>query len=158
MKTIILTHGTIAFVDDEDYVLVSDFSWYESKRRTVSYACAYTGGGRRNAIHSYLHRLVMRAKPGDQVDHINGNGLDCQKSNLRFVTTTQNRRNQQKARSTSSIYKGVRCRKSSWEAFITVNHHYRYLGVFDSEVDAAAAYNGAAIEFFGEFARLNVLP
>jgi hypothetical protein len=100
-----------------------------------------------------MHKLLTG---WPQTDHINGNGLDNRRCNLRPVTSQQNRANQRKTRGTSQ-FKGVylRRRERNWEAAIKVNRRRIYLGTFSSEVEAARAYDAAARHHFGEFAALN---
>lgn len=103
-----------------------------------------------------MHRLILSAGEGDIVDHINGDGLDNRRSNLRIVTTQQNAFNQ-KHHGGSSRHKGVSYRSDTgtWRAYITMDGVRRYLGNFASEDDAALAYNNEAARLFGEYAKLN---
>lgn len=105
-----------------------------------------------------LHRVIMNAPAGMEVDHIDGDGLNCRRYNLRICTRSQNRMNQ-RVRITPklSIYKGVTFDKSrdKWCARIKYFGVTRNLGRFEHETDAAIAYNVAASKTFGEFARLN---
>jgi hypothetical protein len=103
-----------------------------------------------------LHRFILDAPSALEVDHINGNGLDCRRSNLRLATHKQNLRNQA-AHSGTSRYKGVSWnrQRNGWDAQICLNGKNRYLGRFRTEVEAAKAYNEGARLHFGEFARLN---
>lgn len=164
MKVLKTSRGSDIYVDDDVFEWASKYHWIENKRRTVTYASTYLGGGRQNPTRGYLHRMVMGSPKGVQIDHEIGNGLDCQRSNLRPANTQQNRRNQAKTRSTSSKFKGVRSQRATvkhsngrpyWEAYITVDRKFIHLGTFPSEESAAGAYNAAATLHFGEFARLN---
>ena len=108
-----------------------------------------------------MHRVIM-GNPPFRVDHRNGDGLDNRRENLRRASNAENAWNQGK-RPGSSMYKGVRFRPSRparpWYAGITVGNKNIALGTFLSEAEAGRAYNVAAVEFFGEFARLNnILP
>jgi hypothetical protein len=100
-----------------------------------------------------MHRLIMNAPIGYDVDHINHNGLDNRRCNLRVCTRTQNQANS-KPRKKSSKYKGVSWSNSEnkWRAFIRINGKGKTIGRFDSELDAAEAYNNEAKKCFGEFA------
>lgn len=153
MKQIKLVNRQLfALVDDEDYAMLSCFSWYLVESPKGCYA--YTKIDDRTV---YMHQLVL---PSDDEkltpDHRNGNGLDNQKSNLRLATKSQQCMNRCKqSNGITSRYKGVRYSKSGWEANIRVNNKQTYLGRFISERDAAFAYNKAATKHFGEFARLN---
>lgn len=100
-----------------------------------------------------------KAPQGLVIDHINGNRLDNRKKNLRFVTMQQNCFNSAKKRAgrTSSRYKGVHHRKerNKWVAYISIKRKKTFLGSFNTEIEAARAYNEAAKREYGEYARLN---
>ena len=105
-----------------------------------------------------MHRQILNAPHFLLVDHINRNGLDNRKANLRTATYTQNSRNRQKTnKNTWSKYKGVTFdyRRKKWLARIVVNRKKRHLGSFNNELDAGRAYDRAAGELYGEFAVLN---
>lgn len=163
MKSVHLPGGYVAFVDDDLWPLVRLYTWHVAKSRNTYYAwtnvrhpekeeLAYTRKG--------MHQLVMGTQLGDgqQIDHVDGNGLNNQRSNLRFATTQQNMANRQAMSGGSSSYKGVHWdkRTQKWRAQISVNGKQRHLGVFTDELEAAQAYDKAALEAHGEFARLNV--
>jgi len=106
--------------------------------------------------------IIGNPRPGFLVDHINGNRLDNRKSNLRFVTNQQNIFNSQKRQliisgGNPSKYKGVTWMtdRNKWRSRITLDGREFHLGVFESEQEAALAYNKAAIKFYGEYANLN---
>jgi len=103
--------------------------------------------------------MVLKASKGQFVDHINGNILDNRKQNLRFCTLSQNGMNRKKATNTSSRFKGVHfwTLGNCFKATITINRKNIHLGNFKTEIEAAIAYNSAAIELYGEFARINDL-
>ena len=105
-----------------------------------------------------MHRVIMDAPKGMHVDHINGNGLDNRRENLRLCTNSQNHMNRKTHRDSSSKYKGVSWNKrnSKWQAYIGSGIKRKNLGYFASESDAAKAYDIKAKECFGEFARLNL--
>ncbi len=164
MRAIQLTRGYVALVDDEDYALVASYSWSALPRRHTVYAQTSTRGlYSQTAI--LMHRLILGAKHGEQVDHVNGDGSDNRRANLRFATQRQNTQNQtRKAAGTSSKYKGVNweARRSKWLAQIRGgplcadgSAKKLHLGYFLSERDAALAYDRAARRHFGEFAGLN---
>lgn len=107
-----------------------------------------------------MHRVITSAPPGMEVDHINGNGLDNRRGNLRVCTKSGNQRNQRvQSRAKTSVFKGVsRWKKNNrWAAFIKLGGRPTYLGSFKSEVDAALAYDAAARKHFGAFARTNFI-
>jgi hypothetical protein len=105
-----------------------------------------------------MHRFIINAPFGVQIDHINGNKLDNRRSNIRMATVQKNAFNRKKPKGKcTSQYKGVFKRKdlNKWETRIKINNKSIYLGTFVDEVDAAKAYNQAARKYFGEFARCN---
>ena len=149
-----LASGKSVIIDLDDYILVMNYKWWESKNKNLSYA--YANDKDRNYIS--MHRLLLGLTKGDgiKIDHINGNGLDNRKENLRFCTRSQNNMNRKKARGVSK-YKGV-CRYESrdkWVAVVKVNGAAHNLGYFEREIDAAKAYNRGALKYHGEFAKLN---
>lgn len=148
VRRVPLSNGEFAYVDVEDLKKVSVYSWSRAVRGG---AIAYSGGGRENAKMVYMHRLVMEAPEGLLVDHKNRNTLDNRKLNLRFATKKQNAANMDRGR----VFKGVTGHDGAWQAQITVDGNNRYLGTFSSPQEAAAAYDTAAKEQFGEFARCN---
>jgi HNH endonuclease len=157
MKQVELTQGKVALIDDEDWCLVKAFKWYALWERNSRRFCAVTnvgtGGGKQRKLR--MHRLVM-GEPAGQVDHRNGNMLDCRKENLRLATPVENRRNRGKQRNNTSGFMGVsRGKGVKWRAHIDVNGKHKALGVFPSAIDAALARDAAARGYFGAFARLN---
>lgn len=146
-------------IDDQDYANLSKYTWYISKQgyvyRNQSKEERKSSG---NSNTKRLSRLLLCAKEGEQVDHINGNKLDNRKSNLRIATHAQNQRNRPKfKRHASSIYKGVywHNKKRIWRTSISYENKIIYIGEFKSELSAAMAYDIAAHDLFGEYAKLN---
>jgi hypothetical protein len=154
MKTIPLTQGKVALVDDEDYEWLSRWKWYAILNGHTWYAARKDCSGDRPRAVS-MHRQIM-GEPEGKVDHIDGDGLNNQRGNLRLATDPQNLWNSRKRRG-SSKFKGVYWTKRNkrWRAAITHLGVKKHLGYFDSEEAAARAYDRAAKEFFGPFARLN---
>lgn len=140
-----------ALVDDEDYGKINQFNWYAFKEKHTLYAATHI----QNKL-IFMHNFIMGFK---DVDHINGNGLDNQRYNLRKATNQQNCMNRQSRRNSSSKFKGITWYKPTkkWKAQIVLNNEHIHLGMFNSEIEAAKAYNQKAKELFGEFARLNII-
>lgn len=142
MKEIQLSQGKVALVDDEDFDMLNVFKWSAlctiGKRRLNFYASRMTGG--KNSVCVYMHRIIMKPPPEMQVDHIDGNGLNNQKSNLRVVTHRQNQQNLHFKK--SSKYPGV-CwekKKKKWMASLQISGKSKTLGCFDTEEEAHQAY------------------
>lgn len=142
-------------MDEQDVTLVSQYKWHLLKG---GYA-ATSIGGRKNKKMIYMHRLIISAKDGEFVDHLDHNKLNNIRSNLRICNQSQNGGNSRSTISNkkTSKYKGVYWDKSrnKWASRIKVNYIGKFLGRFDLEEDAAKAYNDAATIYFGEFACLN---
>jgi hypothetical protein len=159
---IALGKGLVAVIDDEDAGLVAGFKWYAMKapQRTTKF---YAAGWKHlppGRFFVLLHRLIMNAQPGQIVDHIDRNPLNCRRSNLRVVTYRQNIWNNGPQVGKTSRFKGV-CFCSHNQKFkAQIRHGKRrfWLGYFASEEDAARAYNAKAGELKGEFAYLNDVP
>lgn len=160
MKKIPLSRGMFAIVDDDDFDSLSKHKW-----------CAHRGGGTwyatRNIVTGsrttrdrkwkmiMMHREILGELCVNRtVDHVNGDGLDNRRSNIRVASRAENMRNI-KPRKHSSVYKGVGIHNGRWRSRIMIDGKTVYVGIFDSEIDAAKAYNQAAIKHYGQFARLN---
>jgi hypothetical protein len=156
VKEIPLTQGKVALVDDADYPELAKHRWYVLRPRHAFYAARYIvpKGEKRYCV--YMHRIIAGAGQGLQVDHVNGDGLDNRRCNLRLCSQSQNNQNQRKTRG-SSVFKGVSWARTEcrWQASIKINGKSRALGHFTNESDAARAYDIAAVKYFGAFARLN---
>jgi hypothetical protein len=158
LKEILLSQGKYAIVDDEDFEKVNKFKWTLQKGRKTDYAARNDmSSGKRK--YQYLHRFIMGVSDsGVMVDHINHNGLDNRKENLRICSNGQNQRNKGKAKHSKQPYKGVRIRRTlqnKYEARIRDNGVEYYLGRYETAREAAFAYDIAALKRFGEFAMTN---
>lgn len=154
-----LTQGKTAIIDEEDWEKISKYKWCAWRGDKIWYAVSYIPGTRNPQKFVRLHRVIVDALEGEEVDHINTDGLDCRKENLRRCTKSQNGHNREKYRCNKSGYKGVFYRKEDvknpYIANITKEHRRTYIGKFATAEEAAKAYNEKAKELFGEFARLN---
>ena len=153
-----LTQGRFAKVDPEDYMWLSQFRWFCQRGRSKYYAAV--NASRRNKAKRktiLMHRLIMGTPEHLVCDHINRNGLDNRKRNLRNCTQAENSLNQGSRRDSTSRFKGVSWLKGAekWMAQIHVNGKSKYLGYFDDEIQAAKTYDEAAKKYHGEFANLN---
>ena len=165
-KVIPVSRGLFAVVDAEDFVPVSSYKW-----------CAFVGNHRNGvplhyAMHNiprrrgetrreklFMHHLVLGVSKKNKVDHVNGDGLDNRKENLRLITPSLNMANSRKRLAeTSSRFKGV-CwfvPQKKWRASIMRDRKRTFLGYFDNEEDAARAYDKEAVRLFGDYARTNL--
>jgi hypothetical protein len=154
VKQVPLGNSGFALVDDTDYDLLMQFRWRIHRDRWNEYAKRHIRLPNGNRSDQFMHNFLLQVKG---IDHIDGNGLNNQRSNLRIATTSQNGANSRPRQSSTSKYKGVSWYEPTekWLARITINTKRVYLGYFKTEEEAALAYNRAAIEAFGEFAKLN---
>jgi hypothetical protein len=153
-----LTRGHVAVIDDEDAHLAA-FKWRISthKRSCTLYAIRWSGP-RATKRRLRLHREVLGiTDPLLEVDHVNGDGLDCRRGNLRIATRAQNQRNRTKQRNNTSGFKGVYWNTEArrWLAQIKVERIRKHIGYYATAEEAARAYDAAALRYHGEFARLN---
>ena len=161
IKIIALTKGQVATIDACEYERAMKLLWAAAYRKSINgyYAAAWTklSDGTRKQI--FMHHFVVGSDM-DHVDHHDGNGLNNTRENLRPCTHSQNHANAPLRADNTSGYKGVSWSKhlGKWEAYVTANQKKRNLGYFSVKEDAARAYNAAALELFGEFAKLNHVP
>lgn len=148
-----LTKGDVALIDEQDVDLVSQYNWYSQTGNNTKYAA-----NKSKASSILLHRLILG--DCDTADHINGDGLDNRRTNLRSCSTAENNKNTRKRTSCRSKYKGVVFDDSAinkWKARIYNDGRQIVLGRFSTEEEAAFAYNEAATLHHGKFANLNLL-
>jgi hypothetical protein len=147
--------NTYTLVDDEDYDKIMAMGKWNTNERGYIRKVIKINGKRK---YISLHRFIMNAINKQQIDHINHITYDNRKCNLRICNSQQNNMNRIKIRKkTSSNYKGVKYfkRDKKWNAVIRYNYKFIYLGSFYTEIEAAYAYNQAAIKYYKEFAYLN---
>ena len=152
-KEIPLTQGMVALVDDEEYDRLVTYTWWASKKATGRwYAMAKID----NKM-VYMHRLIVNTLPGFDTDHINGNRLDNRRANLRTCSRSQNNANRHLEVAHTSEFRGVSWCESikRWVAQTKHNGKHISIGVFESETEAARAYDFKALELFGPFAHFN---
>ena len=139
-------------IDDEDYDLVSRYTW-----RPNSYGYLVTHIGKHG--QASVHRLIMGNPVGMDVDHVDGNPKNNCKANLRLCTTGQNIMNSKPQTGRSSKYKGVSWKKhaKSWEVYLNINGKRKHIGYFKNEDDAGRKYNEMATLYYGSYANLNVI-
>jgi hypothetical protein len=148
-----LTQQKVAEIDAADYAAISSYKWYFS-----AYGYAVRNGfvGEKRTI-IYMHRLIVGAPSGIDIDHIDGNKINNRRCNLRLASRRENLFNKRPLNGCTSSFKGVNWIEPNkkWRARIRVNGREIALGCYNSALDAARAYNQAATEHFGEFAWLN---
>lgn len=144
MKEIALTRGMVAIVDDEDFEVVSKHRWHVQPGTNTTYAarCVRADG---KILKFFMHWAILPREGNSRTDHINGNGLDNRRANLRRATNAQNVAN-------SRQYKGIWRARAKWAAAIMVNGKRHFLGVFDTEDAAISARRDGEKRFLGEFA------
>lgn len=156
--SILLTQGKYALVDVEDYEYLRQWKWYYIKE---GYAVRSDYSNGRPAQQIKMHRQIMGEPEGMEVDHENGDKLDNRRLNLRVATRNQNQQNTGIPKNNTSGYKGVswNTQVKKWKACLQVQINGKrktvYLGHYHNPVEGAKAYNQAALEYFGDFARLN---
>jgi len=155
-KEIQLTQGKVAIVDDDDYIKLIRCKWHCINNNGKYYAATAIKSNAKWKIIT-MHRYILKPISTVFIDHINGCGLDNRKENLRFCTKAENNINRIKNINNTSGFKGVVWNKLSnkWQSQIKYNSKSIYIGTYDNIIDAAKAYNQAALKYHGKFANLN---
>ncbi len=154
VRYIKLTKGKYATVDAADYEWLAKHKWYAGKGERGGTFYAWRSDHGRAIL---MHREIMKPPPGKVVDHFDGNGLNDRRCNMRNCTQLQNSQNTRRRAKAGqkSKFRGVFPRGSKWQAALQYDGKYYYLGLFDTEVEAAMARDRKAIEMAGEYAQLN---
>lgn len=144
--------GIFAIVDADDFDWASQYAWHHKPSSLTGYARASVSI-QSKPVHYYLHRLVLRARPHENVDHINRNGLDNRKQNLRFCNLSQNMCNRTSTNKTG--YRGVYPIEGKFRAVVQFKHTVKYGSRRLTSAEAAVDYDSLALELHGDFATLN---
>ena len=159
MKTIPLSQGYYAMVDDADYSTLSRDKWYAkvtpSGRVLAQRTSSMAGGQKRRTV--LMHREIMGVTGRVEIDHVDGNALNNRRKNLRAATSQQNKfAHRRKAAGVTSRFRGVSwdSKNEKWSASIKINNKSKRLGRFDAEEEAALAYRDAAKALFKEYAQI----
>lgn len=160
--SVLLTRGMVALIDEPDIDLVAGHNWHAKVWRGLAYAITSIPrigeDGRKKRVRDLgMHRLLMGDPPGMVIDHIDGDGLNNTRANLRVCTHRSNTHNRSAQRGSTSPFLGVELRAPEWRGrkpFRAVIGK-RFIGGFATEIEAALAYDQAARDLYGEFARLN---
>lgn len=153
-----LTQGAVALIDADDWERLQGYTWFNWRRPNTNYVrTSIRNGDTQKTL--LMHRLILDAPDNLEVDHVDGNGLNNRKSNIRLATRMQNCANITVSREGTSQFKGVSWDTLSgkWKAQISANKKKKHIGLYADELHAARAYNRAAEQAFGEFACLNNL-
>ena len=155
MRTIKLTKGQVALVDDGSFNLLSQYRWHAGKNPNGKFYARRKSNGE----NEHMHRMILNAPNGLDVDHVNGDSLDNRRANLRLCTRSENNMNRGVQCNNSSGYKGVTWnkRKNKFCAQIRKEKRHYHCGYFDKPKDAAISYDMVALMLYGDFAITNIL-
>lgn len=159
MKEIQLTQGKVALVDDDMYDYLMQWKWFANNIKGYFYAGRNITSSKCKQSRISMHRLIMKPDKGMIIDHLDGDALNNQKNNLRICNHSENMRNRKLGKNNTSGYKGVSYQKrdNNWRSYIKFNNKTINIGTYTNPIDAARAYNEAAIKYHGKFAKLNIL-
>lgn len=141
--------GYAVQIDKADRKIAEHPSWFPTKSEDRVYFTR-TLPGRKTVL---LHRIIAKVSDEGEIDHKNGNTLDCRKNNLRSCTHSQNQMNRRRTKNNHTGFKGVTFRRGLWRATICFQGKHHELGTFHSAIEASEAYRKAAILLAGEYAR-----
>jgi hypothetical protein len=157
MKEIQLTQGKVALVDDDLFEYLNQWKWCANNKNGKFYVVRNITVSKNKQNSIFMHRFIMKPDKGMVIDHLDGNPLNNQKNNLRICTHAENMRNSKISINNKSGYKGVSYQedRNNYRASIKFNNKKINIGDFIDPIDAARAYNAAALKYHGEFAHIN---
>lgn len=159
MRQIQLTKGQVALVNDADYESLNQYKWYAHKWGHTYYAVRKASRSECGQPFLFMHRVILNVPNGVGTDHINGNGLDNRRLNLRNCSVAQNQWNQRLHQNNTSGYKGVdyvpEFSVKQWRAQIQFKGKRLHLGLYGTAEEAARSYDEAAWKYHGDFASTN---
>ena len=148
MKNIALSQSKVAIVDDGDFEAVSKFKWYCQKANSNRYYA------KRSTDNLYLHRFILNPPTHQEIDHINGDSLDCRRSNMRICSHAENMFNKRIYKNNTSGFKGVCPEKGLWCVQLKKGGQRVFRKYFKDLLDASQAYQRVAFFYHGRFARI----
>ncbi len=156
-RRIPLGEGRFTIVEPGDFYRLNKYRWIADGIGESIYAVRNIISANESPKFMRMHREIMNNPKGFLVDHINCNGLDNRRANLRLATYSQNACNNRKRKNTTSVFRGVsfHTQKQCWGVHLQHQKKRLFLGYFDNEIEAAKTYDAAAKKYHGEFARLN---
>ena len=154
-----LSRGIFALIDESDLPLIEKHKWHVNKSPYNIHAATNIKQENKQWKLFKMHRFILNAPKEMQVDHINHDGLDNRRENLRLCTPSQNSANRRARKNGTSKFRGVSWHKvdRKWMVALAKEGRIEYVGRFENEIEAAKAYNTKAIELHGAFAHLNII-